>query len=185
LHPAPQLGYEHLAGCELVPDRLEILKRLPRDGVAAEIGVDKGEFSNQILKTARPRLLYLIDADTSRISETNRELLEQSSAARLIEGDSSSILSTLPDGCLDWIYIDGDHRYDGVVRDIEAAVQKIKRNGFLVFNDYTVWSPETMYHCGVARAVNELCIRDGWRLVYLCLHKMFYNDVVIQRMGRV
>ena len=38
-----------------------VLSRMPRGGVAAEIGVDQGFFSSAILAIAKPKLLYLID----------------------------------------------------------------------------------------------------------------------------
>lgn len=183
LNPAPALGYEHLQECEVLPNRYEILKRLPRHGRVAEVGVDRGDFSLCILETAMPTELVLIDIDTDRIVAENREKLEASGITQIIQGDSSAKIAELEDGSMDWIYIDGDHKYDGVKKDIEAALPKVKMNGLLAFNDYTVWSPQTMFHCGVARAVNELCLSDGWRLVYLCLHPLFYNDVVIARIG--
>lgn len=183
LNPAPELGYEHLQECELLPNRFEILKRLPRHGRVAEVGVDRGDFSVRILETALPSELVLIDIDTGRISAENRHKLEASGVTQIIQGDSSTKIAELEDESFDWIYIDGDHKYDGVKKDIEAALPKVKKSGLLAFNDYTVWSPQSMFHCGVARAVNELCRNDGWRLVYLCLHSLFYNDVVVARIG--
>lgn len=183
LNRAPVLGYEHLQGCEILPNRFDILKRLPRHGRVAEVGVDSGDFSVCILETAMPSELMLIDIDTGKITAKNRRNLEASGVAQIMQGDSSTKITELEDESMDWIYIDGDHKYDGVKKDIEAALRKVKMNGLLVFNDYTVWSPQSMGHCGVARAVNELCISDGWRLVYLCLQPLFYNDVVIARIG--
>jgi len=183
LDPAPALDYEHLQGCELLPNRYEILKRLPRHGRVAEVGVDRGDFSVRILETAMPSELKLIDIDTGRISAENRQVMEASGVAQIMQGDSSATIAELEDESFDWIYIDGDHKYDGVKKDIEAAARKVKENGLLVFNDYTVWSPQAMFHCGVARAVNELCRSDGWRMVYLCFHSLFYNDVAITRIG--
>ena len=183
LDPAPALDYEHLQGCEILPDRFEILKRLPRHGRVAEVGVDRGDFSVRILETAMPSELKLIDIDTGRISAENRPIIEASGVAQIMQGDSSTTIAELEDESFDWIYIDGDHRYDGVKKDIEAAAGKVKENGLLVFNDYTVWSPTSMFHCGVARAVNEFCRSDGWRMVYLCFQSMFYNDVAITRIG--
>ncbi|HSG36832.1 MAG TPA: hypothetical protein VLA27_05270, partial [Paracoccaceae bacterium] len=66
-------------------------------------------------------------------------------------------------------------------RDIAAALPRLKPDGALIFNDYAVWSPTSMFHCGVARAVNELCLSSNWRLRYLAMQPMMYNDVMLVR----
>ena len=36
----------------------------------------------------------------------------------------------------DWIYIDGDHRYDAINADYEATWPLLKKGGIMVFDDY-------------------------------------------------
>ena len=60
---------------------------------------------------------------------------------------------------------------------------KIKADGLLVFNDYTVWSYVEMQPYGVVAAVNELCVEEGWEIVYLALPAHMYCDVAVQRMA--
>ena len=36
---------------------------------------------------------------------------------------------------LDWIYIDGDHSYEAVKADLKAAMQAVKRGGFICGDD--------------------------------------------------
>lgn len=38
------------------------------------------------------------------------------------------------------IYIDADHSYEGVKKDISVACRKVKHDGILIFNDYIYWS---------------------------------------------
>ena len=76
---------------------------------------------------------------------------------------------TFRDGYFDWIYIDAQHDYEGVKRDIGVARRKVKDAGLLVFNDYIVWSYVEMAPYGVVAAVNELCREDRWELIYLAL----------------
>ena len=59
--------------------------------------------------------------------------------------------SHFPDGSVDFAFIDADHAYGSVVRDIEAWLPKIKPNGILAGHDY-----DPPRHGGVVRAVNEL-----------------------------
>jgi len=90
-------------------------------------------------------------------------------------------LQSFPDSYFDWIYIDAQHTYKGVKRDIPAAA-KVKSDGFLVFNDYTVWSQVEMQPYGVVAAVNELCLEDQWEFAYLALPPHMYCDVAVRRM---
>jgi len=87
----------------------------------------------------------------------------------------------MPDSYFDMVYIDGDHAYEGAMKDVEAVLPKMKPNGVILFNDYTVWSAVSMFHCGVARVVHETCKNHPWKFRYLALQTMMYNDVMIVR----
>lgn len=182
-NPAPELPAEKLAGCEVLPNRLMILDRLPKGAVIAEVGVDRGDFSLEILKRCTPQRLHLFDLDMTRLTNSAvlNAIAERGSAVKTHAGDSATNLRKVPDSYFDVIYIDGDHSYDGVKRDIEAAVPKLKADGVLIFNDYAVWSSTTMYHCGVARAVHEFVRENPWKFRYLALQSMMYNDVMLVR----
>lgn len=183
--PASELPADKLTGCEVLPNRLALLDRAPKGGVVAEIGVDRGDFSHEIAARVKPDMLHLFDIDESRIAnaEIRRRLAAGDPGLKLHVGDSSALLSALPDAHFDMIYIDGDHTYAGVVKDIQAAEAKIKPGGMLIFNDYAVWSPQSMFHCGVAKAVHELCLRSDWKFRFIALQPMMYNDVALVRAG--
>lgn len=53
------------------------------------------------------------------------------------------------DGSLDFVFIDADHGYNSVTRDIDAWRSKVKPGGIFAGHDYTVEIPD------VIRAVNE------------------------------
>ncbi|NIT59155.1 MAG: hypothetical protein GWN00_23910, partial [Aliifodinibius sp.] len=42
----------------------------------------------------------------------------------------------IPDGMLDFVYIDADHRFDHVMQDIILWFKKIRRGGILSGHDY-------------------------------------------------
>jgi hypothetical protein len=71
-----------------------------------------------------------------------------------------------------------------VIRDIAAAKAKVAPSGFLLFNDYTFWSPTECMPYGVVRAVNELCLNDDWEFAYLALGNFGYMDVALRRRKR-
>lgn len=65
-----------------------------------------------------------------------------------MKSEEASIL--FDDESLDFVYIDGDHRYEGVKKDIELWLPKIKKGGFIGGHDYN--NPP---HHGVKKAVDE------------------------------
>jgi len=66
-------------------------------------------------------------------------------------------------------------------KDIEAGKSKVKKDGFLIFNDYTYWSPCECMEYGVIQAVNELCREDDWKMIYFAFGYYMYCDVAIRR----
>lgn len=54
------------------------------------------------------------------------------------------------------IFIDADHGYDFVKRDIEAWYPKMAKGGVMLFHDYDQTSP------GVIRAVDEFLLAHNW-----------------------
>ena len=98
----------------------------------------------------------------------------------LHEGDFSTEMSRLPEALFDWIYIDGDHSFEGVSRDIREAKRLIGPDGFLIFNDYTVYSPLELAQYGVMRAVNDLCLDEDFELVMFALGFLGYHDVALR-----
>lgn len=181
----PMLAREHLEKCRLLPNREELItKHLPKGGRVAEVGTFRGHNARTILSGAQPDELHLIDVDFSQLERTEPiGAALQSGQAVLNQNDSVAALLTFPDGYFDWIYIDGDHSYEGVTRDIAAAAQKVKHDGLLVFNDYTYWSHAELVPYGVIHGVNELCLREGWYLEYYTLDSLMYCDVAIRRMN--
>lgn len=55
---------------------------------------------------------------------------------------------------LDWIYIDGDHSYEGCLKDLENALKVVKADGLILGDDYG-WPNAKWSKPGVTKAVNE------------------------------
>jgi hypothetical protein len=170
-----------VSGCKLFANRHRAIESLPKGGVIAEVGTQTGRFADHLFKTARPTKLHLFDLslewfDSSVLVEPIRN-----GSVEIHLGDSATELGKFPLEHFDWLYIDGDHSYEGVKRDIAQATRTVKRNGLLVFNDYTVWSPLEVCNYGVLKAVNELVNSGEWEFVYLALHPWSYHDVALRR----
>jgi hypothetical protein len=180
--PAPTLRFRHVQHCKVVPDRAELLRTcLPKRGIVAEVGTDKGDFALMILRLSSPAELHIIDKTFGSFRRDVFASGIERGTVQLHEADSVAALRRFPDGHFDWIYIDGDHSYEGVRRDIDEAKKKVKPGGMLVLNDYTFWSHREFMAYGVVQAVNEFCLAEDWELLYLALHPEMHLDVVLRR----
>jgi hypothetical protein len=65
------------------------------------------------------------------------------------KGDATEVAKTVPDESLDFVYIDADHKYASVMKDLAAWVSKVRPNGFIGGHDYT------FYTVDVVRAVTD------------------------------
>lgn len=182
LCPGPPLEQHAVNGCRVFADRYTAVRSLPTNGIVGEVGTQTGRFAAFIDEVSRPRELHLFDLDGDALEVP--ALTGGQNARRVFfhVGDSSTELTRFPRHYFDWLYIDGDHSYAGVQRDIAAAVCVLKPDGFLVFNDYTTWSPAEVSVYGVLRAVNEL-LNAGWEMTYIALEPMGYHDVALRRVA--
>lgn len=179
------LEQRHLDNCRVACDREELLTQLavrPQPRIA-EIGVFRGEFSQVLLRKFAPSVLHLFDLDLKRhkIAEHFARLIA-TGQVQLHEGDSSTGIAALPLEYFDLIYIDGDHSYEGVVKDIQASVPRLVPGGYLVFNDYTFWSPCENMQYGIMQAVNEFCRREDWEATHFALDGYMYCDLAIRKL---
>jgi protein-L-isoaspartate O-methyltransferase len=71
----------------------------------------------------------------------------------LLQGDSATIIAQLP-GKFDTVFVDGDHSYEGVTRDLRALKGRIEPGGVAMFHDCFHPANATGEY-GVARALAE------------------------------
>jgi predicted O-methyltransferase YrrM len=184
--PARRLEARHIQNCRLVEDRRAMLTHMPRRAVCAELGVLRGEFSREILDITHPSKLHLIDiaadAVTAVTSRFTREIAD--GIVQVHQGDSAEIASQMPAGYFDWVYIDADHTYDAVKRDLDAAGRTLKPGGLIALNDYIYFAPSDFAKYGVVEAVNEWCVAHDFELLFFALQGRMYNDVVIREIPR-
>ena len=93
------------------------------------------------------------------------------------------MLDTLDDQTLDIVYIDGDHSYEGVKRDLDAAGRKVKKGGIIIVNDYIlVDSLNANQAYGVIYASNEFMVNNKWGIEYLALQTNMFCDVMLREL---
>ena len=185
---SPILQNCHVKNCRLVESRVKMLEYLPKNSVVAEVGTQYGRFAEKIISIAKPKKLHLIDYNfdlfKAEVSQAQKIIFQEgieNGTIELHEGDSSTILASFPDEYFDWIYIDADHAYEGVCKDIDRGYTKVKSDGMMIFNDYTNWSVCEIIPYGVAKAVNEFCIANNWEIMFLALQFLGYHDIAIKK----
>jgi hypothetical protein len=162
--------------CRVCASRLELVKLLPPRARVAEVGTYQGSFASHILAAADPVELHLIDIDLTELNAAVRA----DSRVVLHEGRSEAVLAGFPDARFDWIYVDGDHSYEGVTRDAHAAAAKVKPGGYLVFNDFAHIDPYLGTY-GVHRAVVDFAVAQHWTFAWLAYQPSALYDVALRR----
>jgi Methyltransferase domain len=98
----------------------------------------------------------------------------QTPAVKIIRADSSQAIKRLLDRNLDVIYIDANHQYEYVLRDMMEARKKLKAGGILLLNDFYEGPGGAEQNLG---AVNTFVKRYDFQ--YLAMSHGFYADVAL------
>ena len=83
-------------------------------------------------------------------------------------GDSGVVSASFPDDYFDWVYIDGNHLYEFVKRDLEGFYAKTKSGGLIAGDDY---QDGGWWGGGVKTAVDEFVGTHGVELVVIRDHQ--------------
>ena len=181
--------------------RLFLLRRLPKNSIGIEIGVYEGDFSAQILKVVNPRKLYLVDpweaqggemkdswfgtektggqsAMDARFDEVAARFKSEigSGIVELVRNYSDAAVSKFEDDSVDWVYIDGNHLYEYVKKDLELYFSKMKEGGLMTGDDY---NDGGWWKDGVKKAVDEF-VENGYAEVV----KLRGNQYILRKLSR-
>ena len=149
---------------ELPPDECACLARLVRylqPRTVFEFGTFRGRTTRLIAANAPAGAeVYTIDLPPKRFrhfSGASEELLGEEFSGhhvvakiRQLYGDTRTFDFHPFYESMDLIFIDGDHRYEGVRSDTQQALRMIKPGGVIIWDDYQALHPGVM-HC-----LNEL-----------------------------
>ena len=124
------------------------VNHFPTGSVFIEVGCYRGQsacyLASAIEKSGKDIKLYCIDKweDSKELSITDsifnefwQNVKKYDKIIKPIMFDSSSALSLFSD--VDFIFIDGDHSFEGVTKDLEAAKKAIKADGWIAGHDYS------------------------------------------------
>jgi len=174
--------------------RLELYQEtLPKGGIGVEVGVQNGDNAALLMEATQPQTMALVDPwkewdawpDVSqeehyksyrRVADRFQEEIRagQVLIIRSVLDDVFEAFCTMRPSTgmmvpsLDWIYIDGDHRYDAALEDLRAANVIVKPDGVIAGHDYVSqdrsrWAKKRNY--GVIEAVAQFERESDWRLV--------------------
>lgn len=151
---------------------------VPSDGVIVEIGAEFGMSASIFAQAAQPSVdIYSVDLFPGDLGIQHRQnLCEAGFGTRLpagyvtrttpLQGDSYEVglqwraiaVNKGRNGyMIDLLFIDGDHSYAGVMRDMSAWIQWVKVGGTIIFHDAapeTNLNPHPLHH-DVQRAIDE------------------------------
>jgi predicted O-methyltransferase YrrM len=163
-----------------------IVSRIP-NGIFVEIGTHTGDFADFILSNSTNSTVYCLDPYINykeyddRINEITGDDLFNSVQNKLkskfgdrvifIRKFSEKAVDDIPND-IDFLYIDGNHRYTYVLKDLELFFPKVKHNHIIVGDDAVDhdetkrnqngdvridWNSESYGHYGVIKAFREFC----------------------------
>jgi len=130
-----------------------------------EVGVWKGDYANQILKSCEfIKRYYMVDpwmnlSDWNKPFNVSREAFDEiydeamrrtefaASKRTVLRGRTKEVIDAIPDGSLDFAYIDGDHTLRGITIDLITLYSKIKEGGLIGGDDFTntPWQHDIQY----------------------------------------
>ncbi len=115
----------------------------------AEIGVESGRFSQELCENNPGLHLLCVDAWAAyqgyreHVTQSKVDGLFANAQERLkpynvtfIRKFSVEASADVPDGSLDWAYVDANHSFPYVVADIAAWLPKVRKGGIIAGHDY-------------------------------------------------
>lgn len=131
---------------------------LKRNSTIVEIGSYLGSSSAFLACAAKDKghIVYCVDTwKNEGMSEGPRDTFKEfckntaslQNYIRILRGNSAEIARTF-DKEIDFLFIDGDHSYSGVKKDVESWLPKLKGGGMVIFHD-AVWEE------GVQKVIDE------------------------------
>ena len=130
------------------------------ENLTKEEFIPKTKFSNP-LKTFYYK--YLIRSDPYSINSVNNLLKRYKDNINIIKGNSNEILPKVISQNFDYVFLDGGHKYETVLKDLKTLTKVIKNKGVILCDDYNL-----TYAPGVKKAIDEYVLLNNFKLRILC-----------------
>ena len=118
------------------------------------------KFSNP-LKTIYYK--YLVRLDPYSPESVKKLLKKYKKNISIIKGNSNKILAEMTSEKFDYVFLDGGHKYETVLKDLKFLTKIIENNGIILCDDY-----DLTYAPGVKKAIDEYVLLNNFNLKILC-----------------
>ncbi len=137
----------------LIEGLLSLIEDLPENLTMVEIGCFRGESAKMFLESGKVKKLYAVDTwcpgTWIRLSESIFDEQVKGYDVVKLKMTMEEAVKQLPE--VDFIYIDADHSYNWVKKDILNSLKVLKKGGILAGHDYA-----EHYKDMVVKAVDEV-----------------------------
>jgi len=189
--PRFNLEEKNIQNTKFLLNRTVLLQSLPKNAIVAELGVDQGDFSAEILKFCEPKKLHLIDFwGSKRYNQIKQKSVEKRFEDELKRGQleinlgfSIEVVKQFPDNYFDWIYIDTDHSYKTTKAELDLYAPKMKSGGVIAGHDFIVANWYGLVKYGVIEAVYEFCLQNNWEIIYITAENKGFPSFAIRKIG--
>lgn len=150
-----------------------------------EIGVADGSNAIRIYNHLKPEKIWLVDpwisqnnraADRGSNDKQHNEAYEKTKDkfsnknCEILRDFAKNVPDKFEDEFFDFIYIDGDHSYEGCKIDLDLYYPKLKKGGFFGGHDFTGnWNSLHNKEYGVQKAVSEFLLEQNKKLQFITL----------------
>jgi hypothetical protein len=158
-----------------------VKKHLGDVDIAVEVGVWRGDYSRLIVGALAPTKFYGVDPyqifedykdQPDPVEFANQQNLDRLHdrvvnnyrslpGTSLMRSTGIQAAQQFDDNSIDFVYIDGDHTYEFVSKDIAAWWPKVRAGGILSGHDYTPGNPRKGHVYGVIEAVTEFAQQNN------------------------
>lgn len=170
----------------------EFLKTVGLNKRICEVGVWLGKYHWHLMM-ADPDLLVGVDlfedVPGTKGEDRYQSLLDElynvpEVENRLIKGDSRTAWEIFDPEYFDFVYIDADHRYEYVSKDVHRWWTRVRPGGVMAGHDYAPAPPKRHWGSGVIRAVNELAAEyDHMNRLHITKEKVDPSWMILKGQG--
>jgi len=121
--------------------------------------IPKTTFSNP-LKSIYYR--FIVKRDPYSLQSVNKLLKKFKKNVNIIKGNSNEVLKKINLNEIDYVFVDGGHKYETVKNDLENLTQIINNDGVILCDDYNL-----SYAPGVKEAIDEYILKNKYNLKIL------------------
>ena len=105
---------------------------------------------------------FIIRLDPYNIKSVNKLLRKFEKNINIIKGNSNDVLKEINLDGIDYVFLDGGHKYETVKNDLENLTQIVNNKGTILCDDY-----DLSYAPGVKKAIDKYVLDKNYNLKIL------------------